>query len=334
LGHEQSYSPPSSFFQITERDILAELLADKRSENTRRAYARDLKDFFQSAAGHEPTPQLIAEFLKLERFTAIALVLQYKAALIEKGLTEATVNRRLASIKSLVKYAQKIGRCDWSLEEVEGERVSQYRDTSGIDQDAYARLLATCDRSTRLGKRNYALLLLLWSNVLRRGEVVKCNCSDFNPELRTLQILGKGRGTQAEAVSLSTATVEAIAIWLEARGTHQPAEPLFISLSNSSYGHRLSGNALYNLVTEAAIAAGISKHMSPHRTRHSGITAALDATGGDVRRVQKLSRHRRLDTLMIYDDQRKNAQGEITDLLSGLVDSAGDGSARVNPGPG
>jgi integrase/recombinase XerC len=117
--------------------------------------------------------------------------------------------------------------------------------------------------------------------------------------------------------------VEAIATWLEARGVHQPAEPLFISLSNSSYGHRLSGNALYNLVCETAIAAGISKHMSPHRIRHSGITAALDATGGDVRRVQKLSRHRRLDTLMIYDDQRKNAQGEITDLLAGLVGGRG-----------
>ncbi|MFM6397850.1 tyrosine-type recombinase/integrase, partial [Planktothrix sp.] len=65
--------------------------------------------------------------------------------------------------------------------------------------------------------------------------------------------------------------------------------------------------------------AGISKPMSPHRIRHSSITAALDATGGDVRRVQKLSRHHDLNTLMIYDDNRKNAQGEITNLLDDLV---------------
>jgi integrase len=44
--------------------------------------------------------------------------------------------------------------------------------------------------------------------------------------------------------------------------------------------------------------------MSPHRIRHSAITAALDATDGNVRKVQKLSRHRQLDTLMIYDDNR------------------------------
>ncbi|CAC5339815.1 tyrosine-type recombinase/integrase [Planktothrix agardhii] len=65
--------------------------------------------------------------------------------------------------------------------------------------------------------------------------------------------------------------------------------------------------------------AGISKPMSPHRVRHSSITAALDATGGDVRRVQKLSRHNDVNILMAYDDNRQNAQGEITNLLDDLL---------------
>jgi integrase/recombinase XerC len=314
----------ASFFHVTERDILAELLADKRSENTRRAYAKDLKDFFLSVTQHEPSPQLISEFLKLERFTAISLVLQYKAQLIEKRLAEATVNRRLAAIKSLVKYAQKIGKCEWSLEEVEGERVQQYRDTSGVDQDAYQQILATADRSTLAGKRNYAILLLLWTNVLRRSELCKLNVSDLSPDARKLKVLGKGRGTQAELVSLSEKTVEAIAEWLESRcqtlGGYEPSAPLFISLSNSSKGHRLTGDAIYNLVCETAVKAGIAKRMSPHRIRHSGITAALEATNGDVRRVQKLSRHKNVQTLLTYDDHRRNSQGEITNLLSGLVD--------------
>ncbi len=58
--------------------------------------------------------------------------------------------------------------------------------------------------------------------------------------------------------------------------------------------------------------------MSPHRVRHSAITAALDATDGNVRKVQKLSRHRKLDTLMIYDDNRHKDQRDITDLLDGM----------------
>ena len=68
------------------------------------------------------------------------------------------------------------------------------------------------------------------------------------------------------------------------------------------------------------IAAGITKKLSPHRiTAFSSVTAALEATNGDVRRVQKLSRHSNLNTLMIYDDNRLSHQGEITDLLADLV---------------
>ncbi len=59
--------------------------------------------------------------------------------------------------------------------------------------------------------------------------------------------------------------------------------------------------------------------MNFHRIRHSAITAALDATEGDVRKVQKLSRHANLNTLMIYDDNRTNAQKDITDLLDGMI---------------
>jgi integrase/recombinase XerC len=61
------------------------------------------------------------------------------------------------------------------------------------------------------------------------------------------------------------------------------------------------------------------KKLSPHRLRHSSITAALDATGGDVRKVQKLSRHADLNTLMIYDDNRRDEQGELSDILADLV---------------
>jgi integrase/recombinase XerC len=82
---------------------------------------------------------------------------------------------------------------------------------------------------------------------------------------------------------------------------------------------RLCTQAIYTVVKERCQAAGISKVMSPHRVRHSSITAALEATGGDVRRVQKLSRHSSLNTLLIYDDNRRNHQGEVTDLLDSLV---------------
>lgn len=305
-------------FKTAQRDILSELLADKRSSETRRAYRNDLKHFFMTVSGKEPTPDLIAEFLQLERFAAIGVVLNYKQQIVEQGLAEATVNRRLAAIKALTKYAQKIGKCAWSLEEIQGEKARSYRDTSGIPADEYQKLLLVPDRSTPKGARDYALLRLLWDNALRRGELSKCDVSDLVG--KRLRIFGKGRGQQAEWVSLSGPTVEALARWLEARGPHAPTDPLFVSLDRFSYGRRLSGNGIYYLVGAIAEQAGVSKKMSPHRCRHSSITAAAEATGGDIRKVQKLSRHRDVSTVMVYVDAAADLQGEVSELLAALLE--------------
>ncbi len=59
--------------------------------------------------------------------------------------------------------------------------------------------------------------------------------------------------------------------------------------------------------------------MSPHQIRHSSITAALDATDGNIRKVQKLSRHANINTLMTYDDNRVNYQEEMSQLLDNLI---------------
>jgi len=59
--------------------------------------------------------------------------------------------------------------------------------------------------------------------------------------------------------------------------------------------------------------------MSPHRVRHSAVTAALDATDGNIRKVQKLSRHADSRTLMIYDDNCSNDQQELSDVLGDMV---------------
>jgi integrase/recombinase XerC len=248
------------------------------------------------------------------------VVLKYKASLIQQGLKEATVNRRLAALKSLVAMGRKIGVCNFSLEDIKGERVAKYRDTTGISSEAFKQVLAVCDRNTLIGKRDYALLRLLWGNALRRNEVSQVNIGDFDPDSKTLRILGKGRGTQTETIDLGEATAEALVSWLDAsRGTRPDDAPLFTSLDFANNGHRLTGDGLRKIIVRLCSKAGIRKTMSPHRIRHSAITAALDATDGNVRKVQKLSRHRQLDTLMIYDDNRGKDQAEVTGLLDELV---------------
>ena len=79
-----------------------------------------------------------------------------------------------------------------------------------------------------------------------------------------------------------------------------------------------SGDGICKMVVRHSEKAGIKKQMSPHRILHSAITVALDATDGDVRKVQKLSRHRNLNTLMIYDDNRSRDQQDVTEMLDGM----------------
>ncbi len=303
----------------TDPDVLQQLLADKRSPNTKRAYEKDVNDFFQVMTGQAATPDSVLEFLHLERTQAVSVVLKYKSKLIDKGLKEATVNRRLAAIKSLAAMGRKLGVCNYGLEDIRGEKVEKYRDTTGIDSQTFKRVLAVCDRSQLIGIRDYALLRLLWGNALRRNEVSQLNVGDFERDNRTLRILGKGRGTQFELIDLGEATVNAISYWLNARGSTSHDDPLFTSLDFANSGHRLTGDGLRKIVVRLCKKAGVKKPMSPHRIRHSAITAALDATDGNVRKVQKLSRHRQIDTLMIYDDNRGRDQGEMTNLLDDLV---------------
>ncbi|NMF60182.1 tyrosine-type recombinase/integrase [Pseudanabaena yagii] len=300
-------------------DILTSLLADKRSLNTRRAYEKDLRYFFLAAYGQKPTETVIAQFLQLNRFEAIAIALRYKSDLITQGLKESTINRRLSALKSLVNFAAKLGKCNWNLDDVQTETVQTYRDTTGIKPDGIRTMLLKIDRTTLKGKRDFAILRLLWDNALRRNEVVSANIGDFDYEVRSLQILGKGRGSQKSLISLNMGTANAIQDWLSQLKTKNSDRPLFHSLDPVNHGHRLTGTAIYQIVDQLARDSGITKKMSPHRIRHSAITAALDATNGNVRKVQKLSRHKKLDTLMLYDDNRTNMQGEVSSLLGDLI---------------
>ncbi len=308
----------ASFRLKSVPDVLSQLLADKRSPNTRRAYEKDVALFFQWAASTKPTKELVLEFLHLEQGEAIALVLDYKAHLLLKGLSEATTNRRIAAIKSLVQMGRKLGHCAYSLEDVKGEKVKAYRDTSGIPPETFKKVLALCGESVQ-GKRHYAILRLLWDNALRRNEVVQCDISDFDPIGQTLTILGKGKGSQKETIDLVPVTVQAIANWLKVHPNPKPNQPLFVALTPYYLGNRLTGESIRRMVELLCYQAGVSKQMSPHRIRHSSITTALNVSDGNVRKVQKLSRHSRIETVLIYDDARQKDQLELSHQLADLV---------------
>ncbi len=274
---------------------------------------------FYKFLGEELTRDTLALFLLLDSHQAFELVSQYHGSLVKRSLAPATVNQKLAAIKSLVNYASQAGKCHYTLINIKSETLISYRDTRGISVEEFKKMLGAVDVNSIKGIRDRAILLLMWGNALRRSEVVNCDISDFSPTTGELIITGKGKIGQPEIISPSKSAIASIDLWLSKRGRYTNNDPLFSAIHKSYWGHRLNSHSIYKLVQKYATKAGIEKVMSPHRIRHSSITESLNLTNGDVRKVQKLSRHKKLDTLMIYDDNRTSLQSEVTGMLDDLI---------------
>ena len=200
-------------------DVLQMLLEDHRSPNTRRAYEQDLRLFFEWWLNEDPHPEAIAHWLSLPQNEAIAVVLRWQASMRSRGLAEATINRRLAALKSLVRFSRRLGRCSFSLEDIKGDRVQSYRDTTGTTPERFRELLALPNRQTAKGARDYA--------ILRRSEAVQTRVQDLEQGDRRLWILGKGKGRQRQPVSLSVEMTAALQDWLIWHPKPEPEQPLF-----------------------------------------------------------------------------------------------------------
>jgi integrase/recombinase XerC len=302
--------------KIPTDDLWAEFLKLQISDATKETYAAAIADFFHFANPEFEIDLAIGWFLKLRQEEAIWIALKYKAQL-QVDFAPSTINVRLSAMKSLVNYARKLGQCEFNLVDVKGVKAQTYRDTSGVSPEVFKLIIDTLDRATVAGKRDYAILRLLWDNALRRFEVAGVSIGDYRDG--KLWIKGKGQ-MQRESVDLSVKSIAAIEDWLGVRGSENVLDPLFVALDNKCFGMRLSGRSIDRILKRTAQKAqATTKVLSPHRIRHSSITAALDATNGDVRRVRKLSRHKKVETVIIYDENRLRDQGDLTDLISDLV---------------
>ncbi|BAQ66944.1 tyrosine-type recombinase/integrase [Geminocystis sp. NIES-3709] len=310
-------------------DVYSGLIASVHKKTTQSTYKQGIKHFCYYLLTGEVVKGIkvnlseyqikwvISDYLKLDAKTANAYLGSYRTAMIEAGYSSNSINVKIASVKALVRYAFDFEQCSFLLDKVKAVKAKVYRDTKGTTPDNINAMLSLPDTLTVKGKRDYAILRLLWDNGLRRSEVSNLNIEDFNPSNRTLRIMSKGK-IDPEYVYLSNKTIEAVEAWLSVR--YQPSNSsLFISLDNASNGHPLSDKSVYRLVKKYSSEIPSGKVLSPHQIRHSSITALLEATNGNVRLAQKFSRHSNLNTLMIYDDNRVALQQEAVNILSSLA---------------
>ena len=157
-----------------------------------------------------------------------------------------------------------------------------------------------------------ALLRLLHDLGLRRGEAVRLDVEDLDLAGDRLFILGKAR-SQKEPVTLPAPTKAALEAWLAVRGS--APGPVFVNFDRASKGGRLTGSAVYFIVGSLGTEAGLT--VRPHGLRHLAITSALDLTKGDMRAVQKFSRHKDVRVLNAYDDNRQDLAGDVARHVAG-----------------
>src|SRR5689334_20976337 len=285
-----------------------------RNPRTLAAYQADLKDFHRFMQTRALSPPTVAEavawLLGPEGLASMYADL-YRSEMIERGLQITTINRRLATLRSLVKFANTQGLVTWTLS-VENAPVQPYRETDGPGRDGFRALLeAAGAQSGPKGLRDVALLRLLHDLGLRRSEAVRLDVKDVYLQRNLIFVPGKGRAPR-ELVSLPEPTRAALAAWLEARGS-EPG-PLFTNFDRAGKGHRLTGAAVYHIVGWLGAKAGLA--VRPQELRHLAITTALERTNGDVRAVAQFSRHKDLRTLSRYRDNRPDLAGKVASLVA------------------
>lgn len=299
----------------TPQRLVAAFLSG-RSPRTIAAYREDL-EYLRRHLGLASAEEVATRLLSRGMGAANALVLEYRTSMVERGLAPATVNRRLSAVRSLVKLARTLWLVTWELE-IPSLRSETYRDTRGPGVEGYRAMLRVLSaRSGPKAARDTAIVRLLFDLALRRIEVVRLDLEDVDLAAGTISILGKGR-TQRELVTLPAPTQAALAAWIAVRGG-DPG-PLFTNFCRAVVRGRLTGRGLHKIVAKLGKDAGLGRCW-PHGLRHAAITQALDVTKGDVRAVQRFSRHRSVGVLLRYDDARRDLAGEVARQVAGAVES-------------
>jgi integrase/recombinase XerC len=319
----------------SQETLWEEFLRLQLKPRTRQEYGKSINYFCRSMAPDRLPTTFLQKFLASTKREAILLVLEWRQRLLNENKASGTINQRISALKSLVEYAGRQDACSFSLGEIKSLKSQSYKDTRGVSVDDYRSILALVDRSTDLGIRDYAILRLLWDLALRREEVVSLDIDSYLP--RRLMVKSKGQFDRqsiapgaSEAIDLNPQLEDALDHWVAIReglyfqpkdGADSPSgtlrerdDALFLSCN----GRRLAGTDIFRILQGYADAAGVK--ISPHRVRHSAITAFLDVSEGDVRSAQSLSRHKDPRTLMIYDDNRQGLQGKATQALGNLLD--------------
>lgn len=313
-------------------DAFASYLTDERrfSPYTARCYGADLRQYVEflseehgithddraedeafarrsaNAGGAKPgvvgaiAPRTLTEIICAASADTIR---PFLARLGEENYSAATMARKIATLRSFYKWAERRGLADTNPMTLIRTPRQGKRLPKAITVDQVERLLAAPGDADVLGRRDRAMLETLYSTGVRVSELVGLNADDLDIEGEALRIRGKGK--KERLVPLGSHALAAIRRYVDSIGadprfashwpTDRPERPLFVN----KHGSRLSSRSVRRKLDKYLREAGLDPSISPHTLRHSFATHLLD-NGADLRSVQELLGHQSLSTTQVY----------------------------------
>jgi site-specific recombinase XerD len=305
-----------SILEVGEEEFLAQVgVSRTQSPSTLNAYANDLGQFMAFLTekyGGDPSnlPQKISG----------DDVRGFIQDLSRKGYKPSSIARKTSCIRSFLKFLEKRGALAPETAKAVSPRRARQELPKVLSEGEVEKLMEAVDSRTPLGKRDRAMLELLYGSGLRISELRGLNVGDIDYSLGFVQVLGKG--SKERFVPVGSEALEALGDYLENgrpfleagpkalnRATgKEPARagkpavltslrrPLFLN----RFGKRLSVRSIRRVLENHLIAAGLDpERCSPHTLRHSFATHLLRG-GADLRSVQDMLGHASVRTTQIY----------------------------------
>lgn len=269
------------------------------SPHTVAAYAEDLAELSDFLG-----EQGVGQWTELEGLHMVA----YLARASQRGLAAATRARRLSSARGLVSYLIRRGELsDDPLAGLRGPRQS-----GGLpyflSQQEVERLLAAPEATRDLGRRDRALLEVMYGAGLRVSEVIGLGVGQVQFQIGCLLV--RGKGDKERLVPLHDKALSALQDYLGGPRQRllkgQGREEVFLNWR----GGRLSRMGVWKIVRKHLTAAGITGPVTPHTLRHTFATHLLEG-GADLRSVQMMLGHSDIGTTQIYTHVTRQRLVEI-----------------------
>ncbi len=286
-----------------------------RSAHTVRAYRSDLTQFLAHAAALAAVPLSALDPSVLSRSALRSFV----AELHRRGRSRATAARKLAAVRTFLRYLRREGIVDGDPGLLVAAPRQAVRMPAHLTEDEMTALIAAADTGTPLGRRDRAILELFYASGLRLSELAGLDLTDINLADRMVRVVGKGG--KPRIVPFNTSTAAAIRACLadrerliarrglaspgprrprpdanaQGRRELRPRDALFVNYR----GGRLTVRSIDRMVRRAAARSNAPAGISPHALRHSFATHLL-RRGADLRAIQELLGHARLTTTQRY----------------------------------